>query len=235
MRPASPADDVHRRATDWINRFGATEPPRDVAVHARYCDECQRAIRAVDLLLNVDVGRAALPAVEPIPIPARPLAPRLVVGGASLFVLIMAGLTVMDGMQTIATASPTPAQEVLGGGGSPVPSPLPQDEGTADATRSPNDPTPPPGPPLITPPPSFQVGPSFLPGSTLPGLPTGTEPPPSASADATRAPISPSPTSAAPSPSSEAPSPSTEAPSPSSAEPTATPATEQPSASADAS
>jgi hypothetical protein len=227
----SPADDLHRRATDWINRFGAGEPPRDVAVHARYCDECQRAIRAVDLLLNVDVGGSALPAVEPIVLPARPLAPRLVVGGASLFVLVMAGLTVMDGMQTIAiNASPTPAQGVLGGGGSPAPSPLPQDDETAHATRSPDDPTPPPGPPLVAPPPSLPVGPS-LPGSTLPGQPTDTEPPPSASADATRAPISqpPSvpPSSAPPSsaPPSSAP-PSSEPSAPASEESSAPPSTE---------
>jgi hypothetical protein len=208
------AEDVHRRATDWINRFGASEPPRDVAVHARYCDECQRAIRAVDLLLSVDVGRAALPPVDPIPLPARPLAPRLVVGGASLFVLVMAGLTVIDGMQTIATTpSPSPLQGVLGGAGSPAPSPLPQDEETARASRSAGNPTPPPGPALVTPPPSLPVGASFLPGSTLPGQPTESEPRPSASADATRAPVSPGPSSATPAPATPTQAPATQTPS----------------------
>ncbi len=226
-RTPAVADDVHRRATDWIKRFGATEPPRDVAVHARYCDECRRAIRAVDLLLKIDVGRAALPAVEPIPIPDRPLAPRLVVGGASLFVLVMAGLTVMNGMQTIAIIpSASPVQDVLGGAGSPLPSPLPEDDETAGATRSPGDRTPPPRPELVTPGPSLPFVASLLPGSTLPGQPTQSEGLPSASAEATRAPVSPRPTSTATStpptprptpspPPSDTPSPATASPSPS--------------------
>jgi hypothetical protein len=203
----SAADDAHLRATDWILQFAAGEPPRDVAIHARYCADCRRTLCAADSLLAVDVSQASAPLVQPLVAERRQLAPRAVLGGASLLVLVMAGFAGLNGVQTGTNPPPSAAaQGVLGGVSSVPPSAIP-----TDASVSVGDATPRPRPTLLTPAPSRPPVALETPEPASPGQPSDPEPTPPASPDATRVPTrkpgSPTPTPVPPNPTPPPPTP----------------------------
>jgi hypothetical protein len=56
-----PERDPHARFEAWLLAGGATELPRDVALHASVCPGCGSSIAAFDALAAIDPGRAMLP------------------------------------------------------------------------------------------------------------------------------------------------------------------------------
>jgi hypothetical protein len=114
-------NEAHRRFREWLTGGAEGDPPRDVAVHASVCAECNSWIAALDLLSVVDTGRASMPA-EPV---GREHS-RLVVGvrlvGATVVLFSAAilgvGVSQLIGVShtngPVAQASPTPDQNVLG-------------------------------------------------------------------------------------------------------------------------
>ena len=61
--------DPHARFTDWLEGIGADDPPRDLAVHAAVCMDCQELIAAVDALTAIDTAMAGIPQARPLPAP----------------------------------------------------------------------------------------------------------------------------------------------------------------------
>ena len=134
-RKSSPVvDGAHQRFTDWLVVDPSGDPPRDLAVHAASCPECQRHIAAMDELAAVDLGLAGIPPAPPLAetvgwsTAARRvavLAGGLAVLGALVFV---ASRTFLAPNQPVAVTDPSPTQAVLGGTGSSQPSPSPGGE-----------------------------------------------------------------------------------------------------------
>ena len=166
--------DPHRRFGDWLASLNPADPPRDVAVHASLCPDCQRQIAALDLLAAIDPSRAGMPPSRAMALPRWFALPRRVasaIGGVAAVAVIGVVTWALAGSAGIGSvpAGETPAQEVLGNTGQP--------EMTLGSTPSavPARPTPTPspgatqGPPLIGP----TVPPPF---SSLPAVQT---PPPS--------------------------------------------------------
>ena len=127
-KPAPAVDGSHQRFTDWLVAGSSGDPPRDLAVHAASCPECQRRIAAMDGLATVDLGLAGIPPAPPLaegfgwPVAARRSA--VLVGGLALFAaLAFAGWrTFLASPPAVAGNDPSPTQAVLGGTGSPQPS-----------------------------------------------------------------------------------------------------------------
>ena len=49
-RKKQSTNDPHQRFAEWLEGIGAEDPPRDLAVHAAVCVDCQGLIAAVDTL-----------------------------------------------------------------------------------------------------------------------------------------------------------------------------------------
>jgi hypothetical protein len=160
-------DDPHRRFRDWLLAGADEDLPRDVAVHAYVCADCQLSTAALDMLYATDLPlagppplRAAAPAVRH---PMRRVA--LATGGA---VAVTAVAVVATGALRLPTG-------ILLGGGSASPSgPRTQEvlgnTGEPEASPTSGDPTPPsssqpsrrPATPGASVPPGTQA-PTFIP------------------------------------------------------------------------
>jgi len=163
----------HERFTDWLAAGPAGDPPRDLAVHAASCPECQRQIAAMDELAMVDVGLAGVPeATATTTAPWSGMMGRAALAASLVGVLALAfvgwRLFLAPGAP-IAFAGASPGQEVDGGIGSlePTPSPSPMVSlwPETPATSSPGDPqtTTGPTPSNGLPPPYVGPGPTPLP------------------------------------------------------------------------
>jgi hypothetical protein len=215
--------DLHERFVDWLADGAEGEPPRDLALHASSCEDCMRAVAAIESLRAIDVGAAPLPSFRRVA-QGRPRPfgiARVAVGGLAVILLaasiaigasgffratppadeppasaegVLAGVPSNDSTDRRATDTPTPSPSA-----SPTPSPSPTDSPSLDeATAAP----PPPAPPTAAPQP---------PGTAAPQPPRTAAPQPPAPtvAPATPAPPPPTPAPTAPStvPSPSAPTP----------------------------
>ena len=60
-RQSRSTDRPHRRFHSWLVAAPSGDPPRELAVHAASCPECQRIVAVMDDLASVDLGLAGLP------------------------------------------------------------------------------------------------------------------------------------------------------------------------------
>lgn len=207
--------DPHLRFGEWLLTAGDEEPPRDVAVHASLCADCQRQIAALDMLTTIDPTRAGPPPARAAIIERR-LGPAgrvaVTVGGvAAVAALGIGGWRLADGTGIgVGAGGETPNQEVLGNTGGPEVTLGPSPSDSADASSRATSPS---------------VSPSAIPsgtGTSSQPLPVSQAPlsqPPAATPQPTSLPTrTPKPTlrpTPTPAPSSAPPSPS--------AQPTPTP------------
>ena len=130
-------DRPHRRFSSWLVAAPSGDPPRELAVHAASCPECQRIVAAMDELASVDLGLAGLPEA-----PATPgrfawliVTRRAAMAGASLAafaaVAFIGWRFFLAPEETLLGANtlPSPTQAVQGGVGSPQPSVFPASAG----------------------------------------------------------------------------------------------------------
>ena len=122
-------NEAHRRFHEWLSSGAEGDPPRDLAVHASVCDGCRRSIAAFDRLAGINPGLASMPA-EPTGSERGALATasRLLAATAVLLsaAVLGVGVSQLIGVEhsggTVAQASPTPNQNVLGGAATSEPS-----------------------------------------------------------------------------------------------------------------
>lgn len=195
--------DLHDRFTAWLVNGAGDDLPRDVALHAYACPECQRHTAAFDTLSLVDLARAPLPASRASsPQPVRGAPVRRIAAGVAVVALL--ALAVGLGAPRLLglgggdpAAGDAPRNEgVLGG----TPRPRPTATATASATATPT-PTPEPTPavatlaPVPTAPPPVAPPPPTAPPADTPPPPPET-PAPTPPPTATPEPPTPSPTPA---------------------------------------
>ena len=143
--------DLHARFRDWLLAGSDEELPRDVAVHASVCGECQASAAAMDMLTAVDPSQAGMPPLRNAVLVDRyPTRRRvaLATGGAlaaTAFAAVATGaLRLPPRVELNGTASPgggAPTQEVLGNTGVPQASPTsaaPSPRASARATARPS-------------------------------------------------------------------------------------------------
>jgi hypothetical protein len=135
-RHRGPADgDPHGRFGEWLTAAPDEEPPRDLAVHASVCRECQRQIAALDLLTTIDPARAGLPPLRPVATRSRwRTASRVAAAMAGILAVVAIGvgswrLLEAGGLGSRPTEE-SPTQAVLGNTGQP--------EGSLGASPSPS-------------------------------------------------------------------------------------------------
>jgi hypothetical protein len=173
-------NDPHARFSAWLAAGAHGEPPRDLALHASVCPECTGAIAAIDLLSQIDPGRAKMPFWEGAYEEPGGLirAARFAAAAAGvMLVAVVVGIGAAQlivgvrGSDGVALSSETPQQGVLGGGGTPAAS---SDAGSAPAstatpTASPSDE---PGTPFIIPTARVTPRPTAVPTRTPKPTPT---------------------------------------------------------------
>jgi len=122
-------NEAHRRFREWLSSGAEGDPPRDLAVHASVCDGCRQSIAAFDRLARINPGLASMPA-EPsgrerggLAIAARLLGATAVLFSAAI---LGVGVSQLIGVErnggTVAQATATPDQNVLGGTATAQPS-----------------------------------------------------------------------------------------------------------------
>ena len=78
----------HERFREWLAAGAEGDPPRDLAVHASVCPECQQSMAALDRLAAIDPGKAGAPRQAFIPavvtVPAQASPAKAVAGAAIL-------------------------------------------------------------------------------------------------------------------------------------------------------
>jgi hypothetical protein len=153
MRRQSDAgrDDPHGRFAAWLMAAGEEDPPRDLAVHASLCSECQLEVAAFDMLTGIDLSRAGMP-------PPRALVSRGRLGTAGRVAVAVSGAAAVAaigvGGWRLAEAgglgggrvSEPPTQAVLGNTGHPesLPAASPSPGDLATSRESADSPTPSP-------------------------------------------------------------------------------------------
>ena len=145
-RKKQSTNDLHQRFTEWLEGIGAEDPPRDLAVHAAVCVDCQELIAAVDALTSIDTALAGIPQARSVPAVGWLRMPgRAAVAAGGLAALVVVGVASWQLIQTsgVAFVLPveSPTQEVLGDTGTPRPTPSPTT--LASAQPASDDPTPP--------------------------------------------------------------------------------------------
>lgn len=212
-------EDPHRRFRDWLLAGADDELPRDVAVHAYVCAECQLATTAFDMLSATDPSLAGEPPVRSVAPAIRHPVRRVAMatGGAVAVTAVAVVATgalrlpaniLLDGPAS--TTGELPTQEVLGNTGVPQPSPTPGEPSPRSSGRASATPMPP----------RATAAPNTLPPTLAPILTPAATPTPRPVASRT-----PRPSAATP-----APTPSPPSPTPSPVEPTPSPTlTETPS------
>ena len=159
-------NEAHRRFQEWLAAGADGEPPRDLAVHASVCADCQRSIAALDRLAAIDPSRAAMPAARETVPEARGGAVRMgrLVGAAAgvLFSAVILGigasqLISLSRSGQVGQATPTPGQ---GQFFTTTPEPS-----SGESIASPGESFPPPATPTPTPIPTPEPTPPPKPGS----------------------------------------------------------------------
>jgi len=197
--------DPHRRFAEWLLASADDDPPRDLAVHASLCPDCQRQIAALDMLTGIEPANAGTPPIRAGGAVRRnAVAGRVAVavGGVAAVAAIGVGgwrLIEATGLG-IGAGGESPTQEVLGNTGqpeathSPIPSHAASEQAspttTVEASAQPTVDGSPGLPPVTLPPasiPSPTAGPTRTPrptsnprGSTAPSptpAPTATPAP----------------------------------------------------------
>jgi len=220
---------LHDRFADWLLSGAADELPRDVALHAYACPECQRLTWAFDALAEVDLMRAELP---PLQVSARvggvmvPASWRRLAAGMTVMILLGTAVAIGGsrllglGDATVPAGRDTPRNEgVLGGSGGPsaTASASPSVSASPTATPAPSvDPTSAVGPVSTPAPPAPTQAPPSTPIPTPAPVAPDTPPPPP--------PPTPEPPTPAPTPEPPTPPPPSPTPTPG---PTPTPAPTQ--------
>ncbi len=228
-RQGRSTDRPHRRFHSWLVAAPSGDPPRELAVHAASCPECQRIVAAMDDLASVDLGLAGLPEAHAMSgrfawlIVTR----RAAMAGASLAafaaVAFIGWRFFLAPEETLlgANSLPSPTQAVQGGVGSPQPSAVAGAYGSPVPGSPGADPT---GGPDTTAAPSPAIGP-LAPGQTpLPSVqptsgpvanaPPGTTPQPTSVANPSAPATQPPPPPPTPRPTPQ-PTPATPTPTPS--------------------
>jgi len=167
-------NEAHQRFHDWLSAGADGDPPRDVAVHASVCAECQQSIAALDLIAGVNPGLASMPA-EPTGREWSRLvvAGRLVGATAILFsaAILGVGVSQLVGVSPthgpVAQASSTPEQSVMGAVATPEPTPEPTPSPPQETLTPLDTPAPTHRPPVMTPAPIRTAAPT----PTAPGPP----------------------------------------------------------------
>ena len=211
--------DRHDRFIAWLLDGADDEPTRDVALHATGCDECMRAIAALDSLAAIDVGAALPPPVRVAGTPSvaglRPA--RLVVGVVA--VLVLAGSAVVgasalfpDSSGSAVGSSPATAEGVLAG--VPTSTDVTPEPSEDEATPTPSDSaSPTPSATAVASESSVPAAaPTFAPRTLSPGAPPPPPPPPRTAAPTVRPPTPPPPTPPPPTPPPPTPPPPTPPP-----------------------
>jgi hypothetical protein len=147
-------DDPHRRFAAWLLAAADDDPPRDLAVHASLCRDCQLEIAAFDMLTAVDLGRAGMPPPRALSDRRRLATPGRVVaavsGAAAMAAIGVGGWRLADaGGLGGGLASEAPTQAVLGNTGHPETPPA-SPSGSAPATTKEPDRSPSPSPSATT-------------------------------------------------------------------------------------
>jgi hypothetical protein len=116
--------DPHGRFAAWLLADADEDPPRDLAVHASLCTDCQLEIAAFDMLTGIDLSRAGMP-------PPRALARTSRLGTAGRVAVAVSGAAAVAAIGVgswrlaeagglgAGPASEPPTQAVLGNTGHP--------------------------------------------------------------------------------------------------------------------
>jgi hypothetical protein len=171
--------DPHQRFTEWLEGTADGDPPRDLAVHAAVCADCQELIAAIDMLTAVDPALAGVPMVRPLPLGGwLQTNGRAAVTAGGLAALLAVGIGSWQLIQTTGVVFElpveSPTQAVQGNTGAPQATP----SATTQASVQPasEDPTPPSQPPASQPvytiPPYVIPPPIFLQPTPPPVAPT---------------------------------------------------------------
>jgi hypothetical protein len=195
------SDDLHERFIGWLLAGGEGDPPRDAAIHASVCAECERWIAAHDALMGVHPGRAPMPPSRGVP-EARGsgwrTAGRLAAASGSL--LVIGGVAAVGVPELMHDLGKGPDQGVLAATGTPDPTPWPSSDVSAELSTTASATA------TVTAsatPPSASPGPSFLAILPTPRPATPRPTPTRAVSTPTAKPVTPTPTptaSASPSP-----------------------------------
>jgi hypothetical protein len=173
--------DPHVRFGTWVAGGARGEPPRDLAVHASVCADCQRMIVAYDRLAAVNPARAA----QVPPRRSRDVGGALIgagrVASALAGVVIVAAVVglgaaqLVDAMRgapangEVAVATDTPEQQVGAGNATPRPTPGFSVTATPEASGPSGS-----GDAFGTPLPLPELRPADAPGDTAPPTPVPT-------------------------------------------------------------
>ncbi len=160
--------DPHQRFTEWLEGTADGDPPRDLAVHAAVCADCQELIAAIDMLTAVDPALAGVPMVRPLPLGGwLQTNGRAAVTAGGLAALLAVGIGSWRLIQTTGVVFvlpiESPTQAVQGNTGAPEATP----SATTQASIQPasEDPTPPSQAPASQP--VFTSPPYVLPAADL--------------------------------------------------------------------
>lgn len=204
--------ELHERFTQWLIAGASEDLPRDVALHAYACPDCQRMSAAFDGLASVDLVRAPLPPSRVAPldaapaVPARQLMASVAVVGLVAIAIAFAGPRLLGSREGSGsqTGDVTRNEGVLAGTPMPTASVAPSPTATATSTptseptsattlapaATPQPPAPPqptPAPPIPPPPPPPPPQPTPAP-TLAPATPAPTPAPPTPTAVPTPSP-----------------------------------------------
>jgi hypothetical protein len=214
--------DPHRAFEEWLLTAPEEDPPRDLALHALVCPDCQAQIAAIDMLIAIDPARAGMPPVRVVIAGQRYAARRaaVAVGGVAVLAAIGVGGWQLLGATDIGfgPAGETPTQDVLGNTGQPAPSPsagasVTTEEATGTPSQRPSasaSPVPPQSPVIPPPSPLPSVAPPSTTAPSRTPRPRVASPTPAPTASPTPPPPSPTP-EITPTPPGETPQPIGEA------------------------
>ena len=205
--------DPHRRFAEWLLATSDEDPPRDLAVHASVCADCQRQIAALDMLTGIELAGAGIPPLHTGPMERRMGATGRVavaMGGVVAVAAIGVGswrLVEVSGIGAPASESPT--QAVLGNTGQPVATMEPSVSVAMSVAAAPSASPAPratpqvvstPGVTPVTLPPAATVRPTSAPTSAPTRTPRPTPAPSTPTPTATPTPTTPPTPTATPSP-----------------------------------
>jgi hypothetical protein len=117
--------DAHSLVDAWLIGGASGELPRDLAVHASLCAQCQASIAAFDMLGAVDLDRAGFPPAR-VAATQRGMRRGVAVAAGGVVALSAVAAVAAGGWRLVpgpglggGTASDGPTQEVLGNTGQP--------------------------------------------------------------------------------------------------------------------
>jgi hypothetical protein len=116
--------DPHPPLDAWLSGGAQAGLPRDIAVHASVCAECQVRIAAFDMLAAVELDRADFPP-QRVAVPIRPARQGVAMAAGGVVALSTVAAVAAGGWRLLpigasAGGSEAPTQEVLGNTGQPT-------------------------------------------------------------------------------------------------------------------